>query len=128
MWLSDLPLRRLLSEALLRPAQRVGRARYCRTVAELLEAIGGVALVALFVGVIGWLAYRVLGAQVFGLPAIIGVLAFAAFGSALFDLGLLGIAAAVVGVLALWMIIGMAMTLGPERPVRSDDQKPGDGS
>jgi hypothetical protein len=97
-------------------------------VAELLEAIGGTAAVALFVGLIGWLAYRFLGPQVFGLPAIIGVLAFSAFGSALFDLGFLGLAAAVVGVLALWMIIGMAMTLGPERPVRSEDEEPEDGS
>jgi hypothetical protein len=93
-------------------------------VAELLEAVGGVALVALFVGLIGWLAYRMLGPQVFGLPAIIGVLAFFAFGSALFDLGFLGLAAAAVGVLALWMIIGMAMTLGSGKRVRSEDEKP----
>jgi len=49
------------------------------------------------------------GSAWFGLPAMIGVLAFIAAGSAVH--GLIGVVAAVLAVLAIFLIIGAAMTL-----------------
>jgi hypothetical protein len=53
------------------------------------------------------------GPQVFGLPAMVGVLVVIAVGSAIPTLGLITIAAMAGGLLLLFAVIGMAMTFGP---------------
>jgi hypothetical protein len=53
------------------------------------------------------------GSAWFGLPAMIGLLAFAAAGSTVH--GLLGLIVAVLAVLAVFLIIGAAMTLVKKR-------------
>ena len=53
------------------------------------------------------------GSAWFGLPAMIGLLAFAAVGSAIH--GLVGLVAAVLAVLVVFLMIGAAMTLVKKR-------------
>ena len=91
---------------------------------ELLEAVANVGAYVLLVGLLGWVLYRVFGPQVFGLPAMIGVLVVIAGGTVFANVGLRGLIAMVIALLALVLVIGMAMTLSPERPSGPDDEKP----
>ncbi len=70
------------------------------------------------------LAVQVFGSQVLGLPAMIALLAFIALTRALSRDGLLAVLGALVGVLAIWLAIGMAMTHGAKEYVRAEEEKP----
>ena len=82
---------------------------------EFLEVGGGLLAVALGVVLVLWVLHYLFGSQVFGLPAMVGVLVVIAVGSAIPSLGILTIVAMVGGLLVLFVVIGMAMTLGPEK-------------
>jgi hypothetical protein len=84
------------------------------------------ALIVLLVGAIGWLLYLRFGPQVLGVPAMIGVFAVFAVWEALSTDGVIVIAAVILGVLAVWMIIGMALTIGRDEYVLGDEDKPRD--
>lgn len=83
-------------------------------------------IVALALGALGWFAYNRVGAQVFGLPVLIGLFALWALVKVFINSGLLGFAAVIIGVLVVWMVIGMAMTFGRDEYVAGDDDKPVD--
>jgi len=70
--------------------------------------------------------YFVFGSQALGLPAMIGVLVVLAVAEALSSAGPLTLLAMVVGLAALFMVIGMAMSLGAGRPPQAHDEKPKD--
>ena len=91
---------------------------------ELLEVGGGLLALALGVVLVLWVLHYLFGAQVLGLPAMIGVLVVIAVGSAIPSLGILTILALVGGLLVLFVVIGMAMTLGPEKLSKASDEKP----
>ena len=91
---------------------------------EFLEVGGGLLAVALGVVLVLWLLHYLFGSQVFGLPAMVGVLVVIAVGSAIPSLGILTIVAMVGGLLVLFVVIGMAMTLGPEKLGKAKDEKP----
>jgi hypothetical protein len=94
---------------------------------ELVESAGGVLAALLLIGFVLWVLHYVFGSQVFGLPAMIGVLVVIAVGSAVPSLGVLSIAAIAAGVLVLFAVIGIAMSLGPEKLPKAHDEKPKDG-
>jgi len=97
-------------------------------VSELLEALANVGAYVLALGLVGWGLYRVFGTQVFGVPAMVGLLVVIAGGTIFSNIGLLALAVVVVGLLVLVMVIGMAMTLGPEKPIRPEGERPPDDS
>ena len=72
-------------------------------------------------GVLAWALYQVFGPQVFGLPVLIGVLVVAAGVSIFSNAGLIGVLAVVLGLAALVVIIGMAMSVGTKRSDRARD-------
>jgi hypothetical protein len=80
-------------------------------------------IVVLAVAVIS-LAAQVFGSQVLGVPAMVALLAFIALTRALSRDGLLAVLGALVGVLAIWLAIGMAMTHGAKDYVSADEEKP----
>ena len=82
---------------------------------ELLESGGGLLAIAAAALFVLWALHYLFGTQVFGLPAMIGVLVVIAVGSAIPTLGLHTLAAMAAGLLVLFAVIGMAMTLGPEK-------------
>jgi hypothetical protein len=84
-------------------------------VSELLESGGGLLAIVAAALFVLWALHYLFGAQVFGLPAMIGVLVVIAVGSAIPTLGLVTVAAMAAGLLVLFAVIGMAMTLGPEK-------------
>ncbi len=98
---------------------------------ELLEALGHVAFYALLVGVFAWLAYLAFGPQVFGLPVLLGILTVFTLTTLLSNIGPIAIGLVLIGVLVLWLVIGMAMSLGPqgvpddgERPPEEESDRP----
>ena len=93
---------------------------------EFLEVGGGLLAVALGVVLVLWVLHYLFGSQVFGLPAMVGVLVVIAVGSAIPSLGILTIVAMVGGLLVLFVVIGMAMTLGPEKLRKGHDEQPKD--
>jgi hypothetical protein len=102
------------------------RCGYCCRVGDPAEVLAIGALVVL-AGVLVWALYHVFGAQVFGLPVLIGVLVVAAGASIFSNAGLVGVLAIVVGLAALVVVIGMAMTVGAKRSDRGRDERPPDG-
>jgi hypothetical protein len=93
-------------------------------VSKLLEAAATVAIIVL----LGWALRRTFGVQVFGVPAFIGLLVILAGRSIFSNSGWTGLLVTVVGLLALAIVIGMAMTLGADRPDRPEDERPLDDS
>jgi hypothetical protein len=95
-------------------------------VGELLDAVGGVGVYVVLFGLLAWALYYAFGPQVLGLPTMLGVLVLIAGVRIFSNVGLAGLAAVVVGIIALVLIIGMAMTLGGQPPARSVEQKADD--
>lgn len=83
-------------------------------VEELLSSTGSLIAIAVLVAVLGWGLYQLFGPQVLGVPAMVGVLVIAAVWSAFSSAAV--VLAMVAGLLILMLVIGMAMSLGPERP------------
>jgi hypothetical protein len=96
-------------------------------VGELAESLAGVAGWLLLIGLALGLGYQFFGSQVFGLPALVGVLVLIALGSAFSTMGLLTLGLMVAGLVVLFIVIGVAMTLGPERIDKARDERPKDG-
>jgi len=65
-----------------------------------------------------WLVSTVVGPQALGLPAIIAVFAAIALASTLTNVGAIGLLTIVVGVIVLLLVIGIAISVGDERPRR----------
>ena len=95
---------------------------------ELLDAVAKVAAYSAAIVVIGWVVQRVFGVQVFGLTGLVGVLVIVAGVRVFSNSGLRGLIATVVALLAVAIVIGMAMTLGADRPDRPEDERPPDDS
>lgn len=91
---------------------------------ELLEALLEVGAYALTIGLVGWGLHRAFGTQMFGVPAMVGLLVVIAGASIFANIGLPAVAVVVIGLLVLVMVIGMAMKLGPGEPVKLQDEKP----
>jgi hypothetical protein len=90
----------------------------------MMEALANVSAYAVVVGLIGWALYRAFGAQVLGLPAMIGVLVLA--GALSIFSSLVVLLAMVLGLVVLMLVIGATMTLGPEPPSRPGAERPMD--
>ncbi|HMD57467.1 MAG TPA: hypothetical protein VKG82_08355 [Solirubrobacteraceae bacterium] len=90
---------------------------------ELLEAFLNIGAIVLFLGLIGWILYRVFGSQVFGVPAMVGVLVIIAGWTVLGNVGVRGLLAVVIALLVLMLVIGMAMRIGPEPPPSGTEQE-----
>ena len=82
------------------------------------------ALAAAAVAFALWFLYFVFGPQGLGLPAMIGVLVVFGVAKALTSAGPLVVVAMVLGLVLLFIVIGMAMTLGAGRPPQAHDEKP----
>lgn len=97
-------------------------------VQELLEAIAGIGIYVLLLGLLVWALYFALGPQILGIPAMIGVLVVVAGVKPFSNQGLAGVAFMVLGLAGLVVVIGMAMTFGTKRPSPPEDQLPPDRS
>lgn len=93
---------------------------------ELLEAILSVVMYAMLLGLVGWALYYAFGPQVFGVPAMVGVLVVLAGVSVFSNVGLAGLAVVVVGLAVLVMVFGMAMNGGTKRSNRRKEDPPVD--
>ena len=93
---------------------------------ELVESAGDILAVIAAAALVLWALHYVFGSQVFGLPAMIGVLLVIAVASAFPNLGLLTIAAMAGGLVVLFLAIGLAMALGPEKVPKAHDERPKD--
>jgi hypothetical protein len=100
--------------------------RYRLGVHELLEALVNIGIYVLLFGLLAWALYFAFGPQVFGLPAIVGVLVVLAGVRVFSNVGLAGLAVVIVGPGVLVMVIGMAMTVGTKRSDRRKDERPVD--
>lgn len=78
----------------------------------------------LLAAVVLWLLYLRFGSQVFGVPALVGVLVVLGVISIAPTLGLLTLAAIVLGVVVLFLVIGLAVSVGPERLPKARDERP----
>jgi hypothetical protein len=94
-------------------------------VGELLEAVGGVAIIVVLIAVLLWALYFAFGPQALGLPAMLGALALVAGWKISGNSGVGGLAAVVLGVVAILLIIGMAMSFGG-RPPQAEQERPPD--
>jgi hypothetical protein len=94
---------------------------------ELLEALVNIGIYVLLFGALAWAFYFAFGPHAFGLPAIIGVLVVLAGLRVFSNIGLAGLAVAIVGPAVLVMVIGMAMTLGTKPSDRPKDDAPQTG-
>lgn len=101
------------------------RKRYGPAVGELLEAIGGVAIYVVLIAVLLWALYFAFGAQVLGLPAMLGAFVVVAGVKIVGNSGLGGLVAVIFGLVAIVLIIGMAMSLGG-RPPQVEQERPPD--
>jgi hypothetical protein len=99
-------------------------------VTELLNSTGSLAVAAVVVVLIGFVAYWTFGPQAVGLPAIIGLFALWGLTSLASDAGLgpVGIVVVVGGVFVVLLVIGMAMRLGADPSTSSDANRAGDDS
>ena len=97
---------------------------------EVVESLGGIAVLGVVVVLIGFIAYWIFGPQAVGLPSIIGLFALWGLISFVSDIGLgpVGIVVVVGGLIALVLVIGMAMRLGDGPPTRSDANRAGEDS
>jgi hypothetical protein len=100
--------------------------RYRLAVHELFEALVNIGIYVLLFGLLAWALYFAFGPQVFGLPAIVGVLVVLAGVRVFSNVGLAGLAVVIVGPGVLVMVIGMAMTVGTKRSDRRKDERPVD--
>jgi hypothetical protein len=96
-------------------------------VSELFESAGGILVLIVIVALVLWALYSVFGSQAFGLPSLIGVFVVLAVGRAVPSLGFVTLAAIVLGLLVLFIVLGMAMSLGPEELPKAHDEKPKEG-
>ena len=92
---------------------------------ELLEAVGGVAIVVVLIAVLLWALYFAFGPQALGLPAMLGAFVLVAGWKISDNSGVGGLAAVVLGVVAILLIIGMAMSFGG-RPPQAEQERPPD--
>jgi len=95
-------------------------------VVELLEAVGGVAIYVVLIAVLLWALYFAFGPQVLGLPAMLGVFVVVAGVKIAGNSGIGGLIAVILGLAAIVLIIGMAMSLGG-RPPQAEQERPPDG-
>jgi len=93
---------------------------------ELLDASGKVAFYLALFGVIAWALSLVFGSQVFGLPAMLAAFVIVAGGTVYKTAGVRGLVAMVIGLVVLMLVIGMAMSLGPEKPPGAEEERPVD--
>jgi hypothetical protein len=94
-------------------------------VVELLEAVGGVAIIVVLIAVLLWALYFAFGPQALGLPAMLGAFVLVAGWKIAGNSGVGGLVAVVLGVAAILLIIGMAMSFGG-RPPRAEQERPPD--
>jgi hypothetical protein len=92
--------------------------------------VGGLAVLAVVVVLVGFVAYWIFGPKAVGLPSIIGLFALWGLISFVSDIGLgpVGIVVVVGGLIALVLVIGMAMRLGDGTPTRSDANRASDST
>jgi hypothetical protein len=98
--------------------------RETEPVSELFESAGGILVLIVIVALVLWALYSVFGSQAFGLPSLIGVFVVLAVGRAMPSLGILTLGAIVLGLLVLFIVVGTAMSLGPEELPKAHDEKP----
>jgi hypothetical protein len=98
----------------------------CSAVHELLEALVNIGIYVLLFGLLAWALYFAFGPHAFGLPAIVGVLVVLAGLRIFSNVGVAGLAVAIVGPGVLVMVIGMAMTIGTKKSDRPNDGRPVD--
>ena len=85
-----------------------------------------VVLIALL-GLLAWALYWAFGPQVLGLPAMIAVLVIVAGATSIYsNIGIGALAIILVGLAAVVVVIGMAMTVGTKRSQREADKPPTD--
>ena len=82
---------------------------------ELLNALLGVGVWVVLLGLLLWACYFAFGPQVFGLPVIIGALVVAAGVRVFSNAGVSGLIFVLLGLVVVVLIIGMAMRLGSDR-------------
>lgn len=92
---------------------------------ELLD-IGGVAIYVGLIALLFWALYVAFGPQVLGLPAMLGVFVVVASVKIAGNSGLGGAVAVVLGLVAVVLVIGMAMTLGSGHRRRLERERPPD--
>jgi 4-hydroxybenzoate polyprenyltransferase len=97
-------------------------------VGELLDAVAGIAAYAAVIIVVGWILQWLFGVQVFGVTGMVGLLVVVAGVRVFSNSGARGLIATVICLLAIAIVIGMAMTLGADRPDRPEDDRPLDDS
>jgi hypothetical protein len=95
-------------------------------VIELLEALGKVAIYVGLIGALLWALYFAFGPQALGLPAMLGAFVLVAGVRIFGNSGIGGLVAVVLGLVAVVLVIGMAMTLGGGRPPQQQDERPPD--
>jgi hypothetical protein len=93
-------------------------------VSEFVESAGGILVVLLLAVLVLWILYIVFGPQALGVPALIGVLVVIGVGSVVPTLGLFTVVAMIGGLLVLFIVVGMAMSLGPEKLPKAHDERP----
>jgi hypothetical protein len=96
-------------------------------VGGLLNALFVVGIYVVLFGLLAWALYYAFGPQVLGLPAMVAVLVIVAgVKTVIPNVGLAGLAAMIVGLAAVVVIIGMALTVGGGRVERTEDERPPD--
>jgi hypothetical protein len=95
-------------------------------VIELLEALGKLAIYAGLIGALLWALYFAFGPQALGLPAMLGAFVLVAGVRIFGNSGIGGLVAVVLGLVAVVLVIGMAMTLGSGRPPQQQNERPPD--
>lgn len=83
---------------------------------ELLEALANIAIVAALFGVLALALYHFVGPQAFGLPAMLGAFVIVAGAEVIGNVGVRGIVFILLGLAALVVVIGMAMSVADRRP------------
>jgi hypothetical protein len=97
-------------------------------VGDLLHALLVVGIYVVLFGLLAWALYYAFGPQVVGLPAMLAVLVIVAgVKTVIPNVGLAGLAVMVVGLAAVVVIIGMAMTVGGGRVDRTENERPPNG-
>jgi hypothetical protein len=95
---------------------------------QLLNAVVVVGIYGVLFGLLAWALYFAFGPKVIGLPAMIAALVVVAgVKTVIPNSGVTGLVATVVGLAAVIVIIGMAMTVGSGRTSRAQDERSPDG-
>jgi len=95
-------------------------------VTELLESLGNVAIYVILIGALLWSLHFAFGPQVLGLPAMLGVFVVVAGVRIFGNSGIGGLIAVVLGMAAVVVVIGMAMTVGSGRSKPPEHERPPD--